>query len=357
VNEEKYFERFFDKEGIEYGLRLGIPGDAEEISKMFIEAYEYNYIYKMVYEPSELRENLSDPNNFWLVGESIESGEIFGAGLMQKRNVTIYIGKMVIKQKFQKKGLARELGSRGIMTCLNKSIFKDTYKLLTEVRTGEVNAQKMMDRIGIPYAFIPEFINFGDRRHFDFTKGEPFVGGDKESAILYFIPFERLWQYREPKIFLPNRDEILYFYNFIKSYNKKTARMMKNDTIIFETSKDDVIINFEIKEDLSIGFISLIGLINEDRLIKLLQKYAGWRIIQWEIPLSYSSTSVVELALNKGFNILGYNIGAYFDPMNQRLLDSIVLGIFPRGINKSFEKIKIVERAKPLVEQIINTLR
>ncbi|TFG26752.1 MAG: GNAT family N-acetyltransferase, partial [Promethearchaeota archaeon] len=222
MTSQKYFESFKDNEGFEYGLRFGIEDDAEEISKMFIEAYGYNYLYNMVYEPSELKNKLSDPNNFWFICEHLDSRQIAGVGLMQKRESIIYIGKMIIKQKFQKKGIARVLGSRGIMTCLNKPEFKESYKLYTEARTEEINAQKMMERIGIPYAFIPEFINFGDRRMFDFSKGEPFVDGEKESALLFIIPFERLWQDRETKIYMPKNEDLLYFYNYIKSYNKKT---------------------------------------------------------------------------------------------------------------------------------------
>jgi hypothetical protein len=263
---------------------------------------------------------------------------------------------MVIKQKFQHKGLARELGSRAIMSCLSRSAFKETFKLLTEVRTAETNAQKMMERIGIPFAFIPEFINYGDRRNFDFTKGKPYVEGKKESAILYFIPFEKLWNYRETKIFLPKRDDILCFYDFMKSYNKKTFRMMKNDEIIFESSEIDIINNFDIKEDLSIGYLSLKGLINEWNLDQILQRYSEWRIIEWEIPLSPNSSRAVELAFKKGFIIIGYNIGAYFEPIKKKLVDSLILCSFPRGINKSFEKVKIVESAKPLVNQIITSL-
>ena len=224
MNSQKYFESFTDNEGLKYGLRFGIEDDAKEISKMFIEAYGYKYLYKMVYEPSELKEKLRYPDNFWFICENLDSGEIAGVGLMQKRKFIITIGKMIIKRKFQKKGIARELGSRGIMACLNKPQFKECYKLLTEARAEEINVQKMMERIAIPYAFIPEFINFGDRRMFDFSKGVPFVDGEKESALLFMIPFDRLWKCRETKIYLPNNEELLFFYNYIKYYNKKTLR-------------------------------------------------------------------------------------------------------------------------------------
>ena len=56
------------KNGNKYGLRFGTPQDAEAISMMFKEIYDYKYAYPLIYNINYLKRELSKENNFWFVG-------------------------------------------------------------------------------------------------------------------------------------------------------------------------------------------------------------------------------------------------------------------------------------------------
>ncbi|MFX0141442.1 MAG: hypothetical protein ACFFDN_47835, partial [Candidatus Hodarchaeota archaeon] len=64
-----YFQKFVDKNGIEYGLRFGNPKDAKAISDIFKEIYNYDYLDPIVYNIEELKKEISKNNKFWVIGE------------------------------------------------------------------------------------------------------------------------------------------------------------------------------------------------------------------------------------------------------------------------------------------------
>ena len=99
MEKNDYIDTFLADDGDLYGLRAGRQEDAEELVPMFVEAYGKDYIYPWIYKPDLLRPILLKKHYFWLVAEVIETGEICGVGLIEKRDNAAYAGKMVFKKK------------------------------------------------------------------------------------------------------------------------------------------------------------------------------------------------------------------------------------------------------------------
>jgi len=111
--EDGYFQKFVAKNGDEYGLRFGEPKDAEDISKIFKEIYDNEYIFPLVYDLNLLKTSLSDKNNFWFVGESLDSGnEIAGTGLIKKNRYIAHAGKAVVEKISRVRCYHQNRGSR-----------------------------------------------------------------------------------------------------------------------------------------------------------------------------------------------------------------------------------------------------
>jgi len=345
--ESVYFQKFIAKNGDEYGLRFGNPNDAEAISMIFKEIYDYNYDNPTVYDINLLKRELSERNNFWFVGELIKNHEIAGAGLIEKNRYIAHACKGVTRKKYQGLGVTSKIGAAGIITVTKMPEFKDCLRLNVEVRGPQIRAQKLIRNSGaIPYGLIPGYANFGDRRHFKFENNTPFPPKDEEAYFLYSIIFNTLWKKREKKIHLLNNEDFIFFHDYVKSHTKK----MNKDVLILEKGKKDKGYElYGVSKNPYEGLVNLYGSIKEKSLKQLLKTYNKWRIILWRIPTTQNGVHSMSLALEKGFNIVGYDVG--FNNMNWTLYDSVILAYYPNGGSHAFE-VNYLEENKPLYNKI-----
>ncbi|HDZ19471.1 hypothetical protein LCGC14_0515750 [marine sediment metagenome] len=345
--ENFYFQKFTSKNGDEYGLRFGEPKDAKNISMIFKEIYNYEYLTPLVYDLNLLKRELSEKNNFWFVGESLENGEIAGAGLIKKNRYIAHASRGVTRQKFQGLGVTSKIGAAGIITATKMPEFKDCLRLNIEVRGPQIRAQKLIrNSRAIPYGLVPGYYNYGDRRTFKIENNTPFPPKREEAAFLYSIIFNTLWKKREKKIHLLNNEDFIFFHDYVKSYTKK----MNHDVIILE--KGDKNKGYElygISREFDDGIVSLYGSVKEKSLNNLLKTFNNWRIILWRIPTTQNGVHSMSLALEKGFNIVGYDVG--FNNMNWKLYDSVILAYYPNGGSQALE-VNSLEENKPLFNKV-----
>jgi hypothetical protein len=200
---------------------------------LYINVYKYKYLYPWVFKDILFKNALSDKNQYWLVIEPLDGDVILGAGLFHKiNNRTMFASKLVCKREYQGKGLAGILGIKGVRILYQEDAFEGILRLETDVRAKTYPAQKVLEAVGCrPYAYIPNFNNYADKRNFDPSKGEPFIGGRIEPGIIYFKPFKGFWDKRNIPIFLLNEEKILSAYEIVKEINK---RDMKSDKIILK---------------------------------------------------------------------------------------------------------------------------
>ncbi len=343
----KYFQRFVSKHGDEFGLRFGIPQDAEVISKIFKEIYQYNYAYPLIYDIDYLRRELSNKNNFWFVGELLENKEIAGAGLLKKERYIGHASQAVVKKKFQGQGITARIGAAGIITVTKMPQFKNVLRIDSEVRGLKIGAQKLFQNArAVPYGLIPAYINYGDKRHYNIDNGKPVPPLQEEPAILYSIIFKNLWKKRDKTVHLLDDEDILFFYNYVK----KMSNNMNKDILILERYNKNK--NYElygVSKDFYEGRVNFYGYIKEKSLKHLLKTYHNWRIIIWRIPTTKNGISSMVLAIDKGFKIVGYDIG--FNNINWTLFDSVIFAYYPNG-NNQFIKAEFLDDTKPLAEKI-----
>jgi len=346
-DESVYFQKFVAKNGDEYGLRFGTPHDAKAISMIFKEVYNYNYDNPIVYDINLLKRELLKKNNFWFVGELIQNNEIAGAGVIEKNRYIAHAGKAVVRKKFQGQGITTKIGAAGIITVTKMTQFKDVLRLDTEARAPEIRIQKLIQNAGaLPYGLIPAYINFGDRRHFKIDDNTPFPPKNEEAAFLYTIIFKDLWKKREKKVVLLNNEDFIFFYDYIKKMSKK---MNKDDLILENGSISRSYELYGVSNNPYEGLVNLYGYIKEKSLINLLKRYRDWRIILWRIPTTKNGISSMSLALDKGFKIVGYDIG--FSNINWTLYDSVILAYYPKYNYKELE-INCTDSPKPLAKKI-----
>ncbi|MFW9896730.1 MAG: hypothetical protein ACFFD7_13070 [Candidatus Thorarchaeota archaeon] len=345
--ENIYFQKFISKSDEEYGLRFGEPKDAEAISNIFKEVYDYKYDNPIVYDIDLLKKELLNTNNFWFVGELIKNHEIAGAGLIEKNRYIAHAGKAVVKKKFQGKGVTTKIGAAGIITVTKMPQFKDTIKLDTEVRAPEIRIQMLIQNAGaLPYALIPGYANWGDRRNFKFENNTPFPPKDEEASFLYSIIFNTLWKKREKNIYLLNNEDFVFFHEYLKSHTNK----MNRDVLILEKGKKNKGYElYGISKNQYEGIVNLYGTINEKSLNNLIKNYNQWRVILWRIPTTQNGIHSMALALEKGFNIVGYDLG--FNNMNWTFYDSVILAYYPNGSQYALE-VNCLDENKPLYNKI-----
>ncbi|MFW9881524.1 MAG: hypothetical protein ACFFG0_51320 [Candidatus Thorarchaeota archaeon] len=345
--EDLYFQRFVSKNGDEYGLRFGEPKDAKNISMIFKEVYNYEYLTPLVYDLSLLRRELSDKNNFWFVGESLDNNEIAGTGLIKKNRYIAHASKGVTRKKFQGLGVTSKIGAAGIITVTKMPQFKDCLRLNVEVRGPQVRAQKLIKNSGaIPFGLVPAYYNYGDRRAFKTENNTPFPPKREEAAFLYSLIFNTLWKKREKKIYMLNNEDFIFFHDYVKSHNKK----MNQDVLILENGKRDKGYElYGVSKEYHDGIVSLYGSIKEKSLNNLIKTYKNWRIILWRIPTTQNGLHSMTLGLEKGFNIVGYDVG--FFNMNWTLNDTVILAYYPSGRQHAFE-VNYLEENKPLFNKI-----
>ncbi|MFW9972827.1 MAG: hypothetical protein ACFFDF_21755 [Candidatus Odinarchaeota archaeon] len=342
-----YFQKFISKDGDEYGLRFGKPKDAKNISRIFKEVYNYDYLTPLVYDLNCLQEELAKKNNFWFVGELLETHEIAGTGLIEKKRYIAHAGKAVVKKKFQGIGVTTNIGAAGILTVIKMPEFNDVLRLDSEVRGTKVRIQKLIQNAkALPFALIPGYLNYGDKRFYEITNNTPFPSQKEEAAFLYSIIFKKLWKLREKKIFMIENEDFVFFYNFVKNH----TRQMNQDELILEKQKSNKDYElFGISRNFYEGIVNLYGYLKQKSLKNLLKTYNNWRIILWRIPTTKNGISSMELAIEKGFNIVGYDIG--FNNINWTLFDSVILAYYP---NRKFTSIEIdcLDLNKPLAKKI-----
>jgi len=342
-----YFQKFVDKNGIEYGLRFGNPKDSKAISNIFKEIYNYDYLDPLVYNIEELKKEISKNNKFWVIGELLENKEIAGTGLVEKNRYIAHAAKVVVKKKFQGLGVTTKIGAAGLISILKMPQFKGVLRLDTDVRSIGIGTQKLAQNAGaIPFGLIPAYNNYGDKRNFKVDDNNPFPPIREEPAFLYSIIFKSLWSKREKEIYLLNNEDFIFFYDYVKKMNKK----MDNDILILE--KDKINSDYElygVSKDYFKGKVNFYGYIKEKSLKNLLKTYQNWRFILWKIPTTKIGISSMNLAINKGFKIVGYDIG--FSNVNWTLFDSVILAYYPKNKCNNIE-VNCTDTLKPLVRKI-----
>ncbi|MFX1280314.1 MAG: hypothetical protein ACFFA3_12935 [Promethearchaeota archaeon] len=346
--EQTYFQKFLARNGEEYGLRFGSPKDANAISMMFKEIYGYKYINPLVYDVDYIKQDLVKPNNFWLVGELIDTKEIAGVGLIEKKRYIAHSSKGMTRKKFQGKGVTTKIGAAGLISITKMPQFKEVLKIDTEVRGPEVRAQKLNQNAGaINYGLIPAYINFGDKRHFKANDNTPYPPKQEEAAFMYSIIFKNLWRIRDKEVYLIDDDDLLFFYNHVKSQCKK---MNYDNLVIKKGKKNKGYELYGVSKDYYNGLVNLYGNIQEKSLVNLLKTYRKWRIILWKVPVTQNGIHSMALALEKGFNVVGYDVG--FNNMNWKLFDSVIFAYYPIGARSQVFDVNYLEENKPLFNKV-----
>lgn len=349
LDQEKhtYFHRFIAKNGEEFGLRFGTPRDAKALSMIFKEVYGYKYAYPIVYDINHLKRELSNKNKFWIVGELTNNHEIAGFGLIEKKRYIAHASQAVAKKKFHGLGILAKLGAAGVIYVIKMPQFKDVLRLDGETRGLKIDAQNLIRNAGaFPYGLIPAYINYGDKRKFKIDETTPVPPLKEEAAFLYSIIFNKLWRKRDKNVYLLNNGDFIFFYNYVKKMSNK----MKKDRLNLERGKKDK--GYELygfSKDLYEGRVSLYGYIKEKSLNNLLKTYHNWRILVWRIPTTQNGIHSMSLALEKGFNIVGYDIG--FNNINWTLFDSVILAYYPNG-GSHVLKVKCMDENRPLLNKI-----
>jgi hypothetical protein len=346
-DDNRYFQKFVSRTGEEYGIRFGTPNDAKAMSEIFKEVYGFNYDNPMVYDINLLKKELANKNNFWFIGEALKNKEIAGGGVIEKKRYIAHAGKAVVKRKFQGLGVTTKIGAAGIITVTKMPQFKDVLRLDTETRASSIKVQKLIQGAGaFPYALIPAYINFGDRRNFKIDDNIPFPAKKVEAAFLYSIMFRGLWKNRDKKVFLLNNEDLIFFYDYIKDIAKK----MNNDELILENSGGNRSYElYGVSRNPYEGLINIHGYVKKKSLKHILKNYNDWRIILWRIPTTKNGISSMSLAIDKGFKIVGYDIG--FNNINWTLYDSVIFAYYP---NYKCEEIIVncTNTPKPLVKKV-----
>ena len=125
---------------------------------------------------------------------------------------------------------------------------------------------------------------------------------------------------------------------------------MNNDVLILDRGKKRKAIElYGVSKDFYEGILNLYGYIKEKSLNNLLKTYNAWRIILWRIPTTPNGIHSMSLALEKGFNIVGYDIG--FSNLNWTLYDSIIMAYYPNGGSQVL-KVDCLDLNRPLYNKV-----
>ncbi|MFX1502171.1 MAG: hypothetical protein ACFFDH_14500 [Promethearchaeota archaeon] len=344
---EAYFQKFILKNEKEYGIRFASPKDVKNVSSMFREVYNYNYINPIVYDIELLKKDITNPNKLWVLCDLLENNSTVGCALVEKERYIGHAGSLIVKKEFQGQGITTRIVGAGLITILKMPNFKNLLRVDTEVRGPKPSVQKAAYNAGaIPQSIIPSYINFGDKRYTELNDNNPCPPQIEESAILYSIIFKNLWKKRDKTIFLLDNEDIIYIYNFIRTQTKK----MKFDTLIpKKVNKSKTYELYGVSKDYYMANLKLFGYIKEKSLNNLLKRYKNWRIILWNIPTTENGISSMFLALKKGFKVVGYDIG--FNNINWTLFDSMIFAYYPNG-NWKLSDINCTDRIKPFFNRI-----
>jgi RimJ/RimL family protein N-acetyltransferase len=197
-----YHHNFESKNGLEFGFRYGVPQDSVQLINIFKDVYGWNYLYPTVYNKKKFSKLLSDKNQTWFIVEDINTKKVVGTGVMERKSeISVSASKTLILNKYQNHGIARVLGTQGVFSYLSNPELSALIRIDIDVRAKNINSQKFAEKIRcIPYGFIPNYNNYADKRHFDFSKGKPFSSGEFEAVMMYVSPIKQFWKIRNREI-------------------------------------------------------------------------------------------------------------------------------------------------------------
>jgi hypothetical protein len=364
MQKQESIEYFYIYEGEneKYGLRYAIPEDAEKISRLYVQEYDYNYINPKVYDPGELQEIISEKKNIWIVGENLKNQQIFATSLMELKENYAFSSKTIIDKDYRGLGLGSRFGFRSVNHLNESHIFDDRIKIDSDVRAVQIEAQKLTERAGgIPYGFIPFYNNFGDKRKLNTDYYKPYPVQNEESAFLYFVPLTNLIENRVNRVFLLDDELISPLYNLIKNSKRIIKVLMKKDD--FSLLKKNTTPGYVEHNDISVSIdmygskIKLVGVSDISVVNFLLNKFKDYRMLIWHIPTTQKGVKSMQQALEEGFIVCGYNVGSFKPRYSEGLIDSLIFVKYLNDISKNtLGNINLTSKNKPFYEHVITQL-
>jgi hypothetical protein len=350
----RYIGTFQTKTNQSFGVRFVNKDETGKISDIMQDVYGYDYLYPKMYDETKLKENVIDKKQMWILAESIHGKEAAGFGVAEIRNdFSVYVGKLAIKNRFRHQGLARGLGANSFLAMLKNPEFQTVQRIDSDVRVNQYNSMLMAKTLGqFPYAFIPNFNCYGDKREYKPVEGKPYCDGRLEAAVLFVGPINRFWKIRENKVHLLGNKHVLRAYNSIK----KSARRMKKDELVLMENTRNEREKYQLTKDYYKGIIRIEGLLNETTLDEILDEFIEWNVIEWRIPTTYDSVYSQHLAVENQFIISGYDPGSL--KVQQSLHDTLVMCKFPMGIDKfQFNGMRLTDAAQPLANLVFDQIK
>ena len=89
--------------------------------------------------------------------------------------------------------------------------------------------------------------------------------------------------------------------------------------------------------------------------MNIIKKNFNWRVIEWRIPTTIEGLNSMEIAINRGFKNIGYDVGSIIDK-NGVLNDSVVMYYYPKNIlNQQFENVNLTKTNTLLFNKVKKT--
>jgi len=355
--ERGYLNIFKDREGFRYGLRLGNPTDASSIMNAYIEIFGFEYTDSVVYDQEKLAEDIAKKNTFWFIGECLEADEpdFCGGGAIDIDDpVTSHMSKVVIRPKYQRRGLASEMGIKGIFKIFQFPEFKNVLRMNAGCRASNKYTQLTMRNQGSkPYGFNPICVNLGDRRWINKKEEKPYLKGDSVPIIYYIRTLNDFWKQRENVIHLYDNEDILYFYDFQTKINRYAK---KNDLLITTKNSKNKMHFIELKQDYNLGAINIKGYIHNILLKMYITKFKKWRYIEWRIPTTEEGIHSMKIALEFGFKVIGYDMGSFIS-LGGTVHDTVLFAYFPKKVKLNpKEPLNIIKKVSPIVDKVLEII-
>jgi len=363
-NLENYFFIHELNEQITIGLRRATKNDCFQITQLYIENYGYNYIDPMVYDSFLLAEHLSNQNNIWIAGENIINNELVAISLIEIQNNIAFSSKTIIKKTYRGLRLSSLLSFNSVKMLINEKLLENCIKIDSVVRANQIGAQKLSESaFGIAYSFIPINYILTDKRE-DPKKGS--ILNNKnilsneivfESVYSYFAILPKFLESRVKDVYLLENDLMLFFYKFLYSFRRSMRVVMKDDyletvKIVPEKISSDIE-DMDIKINFYNSFVQIRGLLSRNRIRHLLKKYSIFRIILWKIPTTLEGTYCMDVALDLGFKIVGYDMASIKLRNMHGYCDSIIFFWSNQKIVKAdFYNVQTTQKNKALFEKI-----
>jgi len=358
-NLEPYFFIHQVNENIIIGLRRATKSDSPQISELYIEGYGYKYIDPMVYDIKSLSEHLCNQNNIWIAGENIINNELMAISLIDIKNNVALAGKIIMKKTYRGLGLSSILSLNGVKMLIKEKLLENCIKIDSDVRANQIGAQKLTESaFGIAYSFIPIKYIFADKRGLilnnkSLSTSEIVL----ESMFGYFAILPPFLENRVKDVYLLDNDLMFFLYNFLNSFRRSMRIVMKDDYL--ETVKkvpENISSDFEdvdIKINFYNSFIQIRGLLSRNRIKYLLKKYKIFRILIWKIPTTLEGTYCMNVALELGFKIVGYDMASIKLSNMQNFCDSIIFFWSNQEIVEAgFCNVQTTQKNKILFEKI-----